>query len=138
MESNKKAHVCIVIYDADGEFCKSSSGLMGYEEIRERMIDALKNDRIPVIRHRGKHETVEEDNGFLNDAMREKMKEMSWIVSEVMKQKQHVHVMNDSIVPLPMRMMLDYEFDGIKFHAAGNAEDVHKANEALLKRVFEE
>ncbi len=138
MEMKKGTRVTIEIYDADGEYCESFSGRLGYEEIRERMIDALKNDGIPVIRHRGKHETVEEDNGFLNDAMREKMKEMSWIVNEVMKQKQHVHVMNDSIVPLPMRMMLDYEFDGIKFHAAGNAEDVHKANEALLKRVFEE
>ncbi len=37
-----------------------------------------------------------------------------------------------------MPMVLEYEFDGIKFHAAGNPLDVHCANEALLKRVFEE
>jgi hypothetical protein len=35
-------------------------------------------------------------------------------------------------------MVLEYEFDGIKFHAAGHPLDVHAANEALLKRVFEE
>lgn len=37
-----------------------------------------------------------------------------------------------------MPMVLHYEFDGIKFHAAGHPLDVHCANDALLKRVFEE
>ena len=74
MEMKKGTRVTIEIYGADGEYCESIRGRLGYEEIRERMIDALKNDGIPVIRQCGKHETVEEDNGFLKDAMREKMK----------------------------------------------------------------
>ena len=59
MERKKGTRVTIEIYDADGEYCESISGRLGYEEIRERMIDALKNDGIPVIRQRGKHETEE-------------------------------------------------------------------------------
>ncbi len=37
-----------------------------------------------------------------------------------------------------MPMALRYEFDGIKFHAAGHPLDVHTANNALLSRVFDE
>lgn len=136
MESNKKAHVSIEIYDADGEYCESFRGRLGYEEIRERMIDALKNDGIPVIRQRGKHETVEAEKKEKDFSGVAKL--MTECIQDWGKPKAIWNEAPTKIVPLPMRMMLDYEFDGIKFHAAGNAEDVHKANEALLKRVFEE
>lgn len=136
MESKKGARVTIEIYDADGEYCESISGLLGYEEIRERMIDALKNDGIPVIRQHGKHETVEEEKKEKDFSGIAKL--MTECIQDWGNPEEIWKVAPTNIVPLPMRMMLDYEFDGIKFHAAGNAEDVHKANEALLKRVFEE
>jgi hypothetical protein len=35
-------------------------------------------------------------------------------------------------------MTLAYKFDGVEFRAAGHPLDVHAANNALLKRIFEE
>lgn len=136
MASNKKDRVSIEIYDADGEYCESFSGRLGYDEIRERMIDALKNDGIPVIRQHVKHETVEEEKKEKDFSGIAKL--MTECIQDWGKPKAIWNAEPTKIIPLPMRMVLEYEFDGIKFHAAGNAEDVHKANEALLKRVFEE
>lgn len=67
MEMKKGTRVTIEIYDADGEYCESIRGRLGYEEIRERMIDALKNDGIPVIRQHGKHETEDDKPEELGD-----------------------------------------------------------------------
>lgn len=136
MERNKANRVSIEIYDADGELCECIGGQMDYEEIRERMIDALKNDGIPVIRRHAKHAPVDEEK------KKKDFHDLGMMMTECIKDwgknKPMMHVCGDEIVPLPIPRVLTYEFDGIKFRAAGHAEDVHKANEALLKRVFEE
>lgn len=106
-----KSRVTIEIYDADGEMRESIGGQYTFREIRDMMRDIVQNDGIPVIRQMGKHEAVEHDG--------------------------EIRVLNlPKVDPIPM--VLEYKFDGIEFRAAGHPLDVHCANEALLKRVFEE
>ena len=106
-----KSRVTIEIYDADGEMRESIGGQYTFREIRDMMRDIVQNDGIPVIRQLGKHEAVEPDG--------------------------EIRVLNlPKVDPIPM--VLEYKFDGIEFRAAGHPLDVHCANEALLKRVFEE
>jgi hypothetical protein len=101
------SRVTIEIYDEDGLLCESVGGLMTHQEVKDKMIDVLRNDGIPVIRQHAKHAPLEDD----------------------VQEKTELHA-----VP----MVLDYEFDGIKFRACGHPLDVHAANNALLKRIFEE
>ena len=114
-----KSRVTIEIYDADGEMRESIGGQYTFREIHDMMRDIVQNDGIPVIRQLGKHEAVEpeKDPEFEKDPL--------FKLLDLPK-----------VDPIPM--VLEYEFDGIKFHAAGHPLDVHAANEALLKRVFEE
>lgn len=42
--------VTIDIYDAEGELCESVIGPMDYEDVREKMIEVIKNDGVPVVR----------------------------------------------------------------------------------------
>lgn len=114
----RKSRVTIEIYDADGEMRESIGGQYTFREIRDMMRDIIQNDGIPVIRQLGKHEATEK-TVTLNDMAKEAMKGFS-------------------PVELMRPMALEYKFDGIEFRAAGNPLDVHAANEALLKRVFEE
>lgn len=41
--------VTIDIYDAEGELCESVIGPMDYEDVREKMIEVIKNDGVPVV-----------------------------------------------------------------------------------------
>lgn len=112
------SRVTIEIYDEDGLLCESVGGTYTHEEVKDQMIEILLNDGIPVIRRHAKHEaakSVEDDN---------------------MPKLQGV--LNAPKLPATIPMVLDYEFDGIKFHACGHPLDVHVANDALLKRIFEE
>lgn len=102
------SRVTIEIYDEDGLLCESVGGLMTHQEVKDKMIDVLRNDGIPVIRQHAKHAPLED-----------KLTELK-------------------ALPATIPMVLDYEFDGIKFHACGHPLDVHAANNALLKRIFEE
>ena len=104
-----KSRVTIEIYDEDGEMRESIGGQYTFREIRDMMRDIVQNDGIPVIRQLGKHEA----------------KDPEWKLLNLPK-----------VDPIPM--VLEYKFDGIEFRAAGHPLDVHCANEALLKRVFEE
>ena len=106
-----KSRVTIEIYDADGEMRESIGGQYTFRELRDMMRAIIQNDGIPVIRQLVKHAPVEPD--------------------------EEIRVLNLPKVEM-IPMGLEYEFDGIKFHAAGHPLDVHAANEALLKRVFEE
>lgn len=45
--------VTIDIYDAEGELCESIIGPMDYEDVREKMIEIIKNDGVPVVRIKG-------------------------------------------------------------------------------------
>jgi len=108
-----KSRVTSELYDADGEMRESIGGQYTFREIRDMMRDIVQNDGIPVIRQLGKHEAKEHE------------KDPEWKLLDLPK-----------VDPIPM--VLEYKFDGIEFRAAGHPLDVHCANEALLKRVFEE
>ena len=127
------SRVTIEIYDEDGLLCESIGGLMTHQEVKDKMIDVLRNDGIPVIRQHAKHAPLVDGSGS-----QAKKAEMPFetdlrgfpkvFVSEV-QGKTELHA-----IP----MVLDYKFDGIEFRAAGHPLDVHAANNALLKRIFEE
>lgn len=114
MERNEKSRVTIEIYDADGDLRESLGGEYTFRQIRSLMKDIISNDGIPVIRQLGKHAKA----------------------VDVKPTAEEKHLPATEMKTIPM--VLEYEFDGIKFHAAGHPLDVHCANEALLKRVFEE
>lgn len=45
--------VTIDVYDEDGCLCESVTGPMDYEDVREKMIEIIKNDGVPVARIKG-------------------------------------------------------------------------------------
>ena len=59
----KTSKVSIDVYDADGELCESIGGPMDFEDVKEQMLEILRNDGIPVIRRHGKHEKAEPGKG---------------------------------------------------------------------------
>lgn len=50
---SKLQKVTIDVYDEDGELCESVTGPMDYEDVREKMVEIIKNDGVPVARIRG-------------------------------------------------------------------------------------
>jgi len=107
----KTKNVSIEIYDAEGDLCESIGGPMDYEDIREQMIEILKNDGIPVLRQHGKHEKVEPEKAIITPG---------------------------EIKPLPTTLVLSWEFEGIKFHACGMYDDVMDAQAEFLDKILEE
>ena len=114
MNRNEKARVTIEIYDEDGDLRESLGGEYTFLQIRRMMEDILHNDGIPVIRQLGKHAKVE----------------------DVKPAAEGKHLPAPEMKTIPMA--LEYKFDGVEFRAAGHPLDVHAANNALLKRIFEE
>lgn len=130
------SRVTIEIYDEDGLLCESVGGLMTHQEVKDKMIDVLRNDGIPVIRQHAKHAPLADDSNC-----QAKKAEMPFetdprgfpkVFAPGVKWKTE----QTELHTIPM--VLDYEFDGIKFRACGHPLDVHAANNALLKRIFEE
>ena len=111
MERNEKSRITIEIYDEDGDLRESLGGEYTFRQIRGLLKDI---EGVPVIRQLGKHAKAE--------------------AIKPTAEEKHLPAPEMKTIP----MVLEYEFDGIKFHAAGHPLDVHRANEALLKRVFEE
>ena len=133
-----KSRVTIEIYDADGEMRESIGGQYTFREIRDMMRDIVQNDGIPVIRQLGKHEA--KDETMIGKAMEEMLPDLKAACEKTLKGFKpdgEIRLLNlPKVDPIPM--VLEYKFDGIEFRAAGHPLDVHAANEALLKRVFEE
>ena len=127
------SRVTIEIYDEDGLLCESVGGLMTHQEVKDKMIDVLRNDGIPVIRQHAKHEAVEDDSNC-----QAKKAEMPFETDTRGFPKVFVDGLKGKTELHTIPMVLDYEFDGIKFRACGHPLDVHAANNALLKRIFEE
>ena len=129
MNRNEMARVTIEIYDADGDLRESLGGEYTFRQIRSLMKDILHNDGIPVIRQLGKHAKVGEELPDLADLAKKVLNDF--------KPEDEMKVLKlPKNEPIPM--VLEYKFDGIEFRAAGHPMDVHAANNALLKRVFEE
>lgn len=127
------SRVTIEIYDEDGLLCESVGGLMTHQEVKDKMIDVLRNDGIPVIRQHAKHAPLADDSGSQAEEA-----EMPFETDLRGFPKVFVADVQGKTVPHTIPMVLDYEFDGIKFRACGHPLDVHAANNALLKRIFEE
>lgn len=129
MNRNEMARVTIEIYDADGDLRESLGGEYTFRQIRSLMKDILHNDGIPVIRQLGKHAKVGE-----------KLPDLADLAKKVLNDFKPEDEMKVLKLPKnePIPMVLEYKFDGIEFRAAGHPMDVHAANNALLKRVFEE
>lgn len=119
------SRVTIEIYDEDGLLCESVGGLMTHQEVKDKMIDVLRNDGIPVIKQHAKHAPLADDSDC--QGKQDEKWEKPTDPGNAAKIEMHT-------IP----MVLDYEFDGVKFHACGHPLDVHAANNALLKRIFEE
>jgi len=136
--SKKRGIVTIDVYDEDGVYHEGIGGPMSFEDVKNQMIEILKNDGIPVIRTRGKHEA--KDEPMIDKAMREKLPDLQAICEKVLKDFKPEDGMKKLKLPKfdPIPMVLEYKFDGIEFRAAGHPLDVHAASESLLKRVFEE
>ena len=142
-------HVTISIYDADGELCESVGGRMGYEEVKDIMINTLRNDGIPVVR------VTERGKGTKGcDVPVNKVKEHKEIVTEwagvyhkclqdppddggrkepAKGETGEVHAAR--IAPL---LTLDWEGEGTKFHAFGAGQDVIDAQYDFLRMMTEE
>lgn len=136
--SKKRGIVTIDVYDEDGVYHEGIGGPMTFEDVKHQMLEILKNDGIPVIRTRGKHEAKDERLSY--ELKHEKLPDLKAICEKVLKDLKPEDEMK--VLKLPkiehIPMVLEYKFDGIEFRAAGHPLDVHAANNALLKRVFEE
>ena len=126
----KTKNVSIEIYDAEGELCESIGGPKDYEDIREQMIEIMKNDGIPVLRQHGKHEKVEPGKAPIHDYMP---------VQRVQPQPPKATIIPDGeIKPLPQPLVLNWEFEGVKFYACGMYDDVMDAQAEFLDKILEE
>ena len=111
----KQDKVRIEIYDEDGDMRESVGGRMDWDEIREIMLEALKNDSLPVLIKEG-----QEKKGAMNTTRmgNEDKREDAWAWEQPMT----VHI----------------EYDGLKFSATGRFDDVMEAQEEFLGRIIEE
>ena len=108
----KTSKISIDIYDADGTLCECIGGTMDYEDVKEQMLEALKNDGIPVIRRHGKHEKVEPAHD------------------------QHTN----ALPPMPKfepLLQLRWEYEGVKFDAVGKYDDVMDAQAEFIRAMME-
>lgn len=110
-----KTRVTIEVYDADGVLCESIGGKMDFEDIQATMISVLKNEGIPVLRCLGKHAAKEECH----------------------KDGKGEHCKPDDPTPC-LPLYLKWEYDGIKFDAIGQYDDVMDAQAEFLRGILEE
>lgn len=137
----KTSKVSIDVYDADGELCESIGGPMDYEDVKEQMLEILRNDGLPVIRRHGKHEKAEPGKGeskqVIRAAMQGNREELGKALMDVLHiapDGQHLQPVSKFETPLLLR----WEFEGIKFEAIGKYDDVMDAQEELLRTILEE
>ncbi len=146
----KTSKVSIDIYDAGGELCECIGGPMDYEDVKEQMLEILRNDGIPVIRRHGKHEKAEPDKGESKHVVRAAMhgnletrKELGKALMDVL----HIDNEGNRARPAPAAMevskflptlLLKWEFEGVKFEAVGKYDDVMDAQTEFLDSILEE
>ena len=97
----------INIYDADGEMCEGIGGHMDFDDVKEQMIIALRNDGIPVVRAVGKNKT--------NEAHKPECAVPSW--------------------EQPMTISIDWH--GVHFVATGKYDDVMDAQAEFMQAMRE-
>lgn len=140
-----KKHVTISIYDADGLLCESVGGRMGYDEVKDIMINTLRNDGIPVIRVSERSKDCDEPGNKVKehkeivDAWRGKYHQDSQgedaPVKEYVAGATEDSKRMESNGPL---LTLEWEVDGIRFHAFGAGRDVIDAQYDFLRSMTTE
>ena len=132
---SKTKRVTIEIYDEDGTLCESIGGPMDFEEVKSNMLDALKNDGIPVLIVHGKHEK-DESKQVIRAALQGNREELAKALMDVL------HIDNEgNQAPAPKfepLLQLRWEFDGVKFDAIGKYDDVMDAQAEFLRGILEE
>ena len=135
----KTSKVSIDVYDADGELCESIGGPMDYEDVKEQMIDILRNDGIPVIRRHGKHEKAEPGKGESKQVVRAAMQGNREELGKALMDVLHIAPDGNALPPVSkfeMPLLLNWEFEGIKFQAIGKYDDVMDAQAELLRTML--
>lgn len=143
----KTSKVSIDIYDADGELCESIGGPMDYEDVKEQMLEILRNDAIPVIRRHGKHEKDEPDKGESKQVIRAALQGNREELAKALMDVLHIDNEGNRTLPAPADtevskflppLLLKWEFEGVKFEAVGKYEDVMDAQAEFLQGIMEE
>lgn len=140
----KTSKVSIDVYDADGELCESIGGPMDYEDVKEQLLEILRNDGIPVIRRHGKHEKPEPGKGESKQVIRAAMQGNLATRKELTNALMDVLHLDPNGNDLPQGskfetpLLLRWEYDGIKFEAIGKYDDVMDAQAELLRTILEE
>lgn len=134
---SKTKRVTIEIYDEDGVLCESIGGPMDFEEVKSNMLDALKNDGIPVLIVHGKHEAAApaKEKSIVRAALEASTPGMKKALEEAVHSAMHNQAPTPKFEPL---LQLRWEFDGVKFDAIGKYDDVMDAQAEFLRGILEE
>lgn len=133
---SKTKRVTIEIYDEDGVLCESIGGPMDFEEVKSNMLDALKNDGIPVLIVHGKHEAAPaKEKSIVRAALEASTPGMKKALEEAVHSAMHNQAPTPKFEPL---LQLRWEFDGIKFDAIGKYDDVMDAQAEFLRGIIAE
>lgn len=140
----EKKKIRIDIYDADGELCETVGGRMGADEIINVMVEALRNDGIPVLR-KAEKATIKlgsESGSIASEAMdhAKKAKVAMQEIAEAIKGSKPMfppRPCNESITPLPMPLIMRWQVGDIEFSCSGAADDVLDAQDDFFERFPE-
>ena len=141
-----KKKIRIDIYDADGELCETIGGRMSADEIIETMVEALRNEGIPVLREGAKAPIPDKgDNGvIINEALNKSkeakaaMKEIAQLLKEGKPLFQpNPWPCNGSIAPQPLPLIMRWKVGDIEFNCSGAADDVLDAQDDFFDRFPE-
>lgn len=123
----------IAIYDEDGKLCESVEGKMTVDEVRDIMVTALKNDGIPVVRM---HKEPAKPAELPNKVPGEKTKTEAPAVKVL---KGRAVPMNSLPEPKIAPMLtVEWECEGLRFHAFGEGRDVIDAQYDFLRTMTAE
>lgn len=133
-------HVTISIYDADGILCESVGGRMGYDEVKDIMINTLRNDGVPVLRVSERSKDCDEPANKVKEH-KEIVEEWEGVYHKCLQAgpdegvKPEQVSTTDRIGPL---LTVEWEVDGIRFHAFGAGRDVIDAQYDFLRSMTTE
>ena len=160
-----KGLVCIDCYRDKDEADISFYVEADHEEIAARMRVALENGMLPVLRKVGRKYKMEEppvpeetpveaaaeapqgeeadDGKSVNEDVEEEAhvaagRRLQEIATQVREHMKDVPGMWLPLTPGTVPLVLEWEYDNVKFRAAGLGEDVLDAQEEFLEGVFEE
>lgn len=133
-----KKRVSIEIYDEDGDFRESIGGNLDHEEIKQQMIEIIRNDGIPVLVMHGKHEkpAAGKEKNIVRAAMEASTPGLKKALEEAMHNALH-----NQPQPAPKfepLLQLRWELEGVKFDAIGKYDDVMDAQHEFLRAILEE